>query len=349
MNPHNTFEWAVIGAGPAGIATIGNLIDRGISGDKIAWFDPAFSVGDFGGLWRHVSSNTKVVLFLKFLHACSAFQYKNCQQDFEINHADPSKTCQLDLMAKPLQWVSDQLCQKVNIFYQQVESLDLYGRHWQLECQEGLYFAKNTVLAVGATPKTLPYHGPKMIPLEDAMDSKRLENYLSKDDTVAVFGSSHSAILALRELVEHGVKRIINFYRVPLRYAVDMGDWILFDDTGLKGATAAWARDNIDGSMPAALERYLSSEDNVSQYLPGCNKVVYAVGFEKRTRPVLKNAGEIQYNDKSGIIAPGLFGVGIAYPEGKVNPIGILEYRVGLWKFMDYISRVIPIWSRYET
>ena len=30
MSQNSTFEWAVIGAGPAGIATIGQLLEKGI-------------------------------------------------------------------------------------------------------------------------------------------------------------------------------------------------------------------------------------------------------------------------------------------------------------------------------
>lgn len=61
------FKWAVIGAGPAGIAAVGKLIDAGINPKEIVWIDPEFKVGDFGTHWRNVSSNTKVGLFLKIL------------------------------------------------------------------------------------------------------------------------------------------------------------------------------------------------------------------------------------------------------------------------------------------
>ena len=60
-----TFQWAVIGAGPAGIAAIGKLLDNDIDPAHIAWIDPAFCVGDFGTEWKNVSSNTRVKLFSK--------------------------------------------------------------------------------------------------------------------------------------------------------------------------------------------------------------------------------------------------------------------------------------------
>ena len=45
-----TYAWTVIGAGPAGIAAVGKLLDHGIAGEDIAWIDPAFAAGDIGDL-----------------------------------------------------------------------------------------------------------------------------------------------------------------------------------------------------------------------------------------------------------------------------------------------------------
>ena len=52
------YKWTVIGAGPAGIAAVGRLLDHGIAPEKIAWVDPDFTAGDLGNKWRAVSSNT---------------------------------------------------------------------------------------------------------------------------------------------------------------------------------------------------------------------------------------------------------------------------------------------------
>lgn len=344
-----SYHWAIIGAGPAGIATLGNLLDAGVAPNEIVWIDPHFAVGDFGQLWRNVPSNTKVSLFLKFLQACQSFDYQTCQEDFALNHAVPSKTCQLGLMADPLLWVTTHLRKKVTSIEDYADNISLSHRQWHIKLRQSeAITAKNVVLAVGAESKHLKYSMPEIIPLQDAMDSERIHRHCQKDNTIAVFGSSHSAMLVLRNLVESGVKKIINFYRTPLRYAVYLEDWILFDDTGLKGPTADWARANIDGELPHNLERIYSNNENVEHFLPQCDKVIYAVGFERRTLPVIENVGHVSYIEECGIIAPGLFGIGIAFPEGKYNRLGIYEYRVGLWKFMDYLQRVMPIWLKYS-
>ena len=344
-----SFEWAVIGAGPAGILAVGKLIDAGVDPKAIAWIDPAFKVGDLGGLWRTVSSNTKVHLFQKFLQGCTAFKYKEAQQDFDINHFKGNQTCDLCYIADPLQWISDHLTETVTIFDDQANHLVLAKRAWQITLSSTNIAAKNTVLAIGSEPKVLPCLRPSTIPLCNALDRKRLAQVCQADEVVAVFGSSHSAILVIKNLVEQGVKRMINFYREPLRYAVELDDWILFDDTGLKGKTAEWAREHIDGQWPKGLERFISSQEHLTQYLPECDKAIYAVGFERRHLPIVAGLESMQYNAQSGIIAPGLFGIGIAFPECRENPFGIKEYAVGLWKFMTYIDRVLPVWMKYGT
>ncbi|MEO8401806.1 MAG: FAD-dependent oxidoreductase [Gammaproteobacteria bacterium] len=344
-----TYQWAIIGAGPAGIAAVGELIDQGVNPSSIAWIDPNFTVGDFGALWQNVPSNTKVNLFLKFLNSVDAFEYKTCTENFALNQADPHHTCRLGMMAEPLQWVTEQLKKKVKAIKGTAENLALSERTWKIKLADQTIAASSVVLATGAVPKNLAFAEPAIIPLQDAMDSERIHHHCKPEDTVAVFGSSHSAILVLRNLVESGVRRVINFYRTPLRYAVYLDDLILFDDTGLKGPTAEWAKENVDGTLPANLERVYSNEANIAHQLPQCDKVVYAVGFDRRTLPVIEGMGPLSYIEECGIIAPGLFGLGIAYPEGKYNALGIYEYRVGLWKFMDYLQRIVPIWMKYST
>ena len=60
------------------------------------------------------------------------------------------------------------------------------------------------------------------------------------DETVAVVGSSHSAVLVLMNLLEmEDGPKVVNLYRSPLRYAkfVDGGPpkgYIVLDNTGLK-------------------------------------------------------------------------------------------------------------------
>lgn len=342
------YEWAIVGGGPAGILSVGKLMDAGVDPKKIAWIDPAFKVGDLGSLWCNVSSNTKVRLFTQFLKGTRAFKYDEAPP-FDLNTLEESDTCKLHYIADPLQWVSDHLCESVKTFKDKASRLNLENRVWNIQLSKTNIVAKNTVLAIGSEPKVLPFSEQHTISLRDALDEKRISKACGADDVVAVFGSSHSAMLVIENLIRCGVQRVVNFYLEPLRYAVELDNWILFDDTGLKGKTAQWAREHIDGKWPENLERWISSEEHLTQYLPQCNKSVYAVGFDRRKLPIIAGLESVQYNPQSGIIAPGLFGIGIAFPECRENPFGIKEYAVGLWKFMRYIERILPVWMKYGT
>ncbi|STY29137.1 pyridine nucleotide-disulphide oxidoreductase [Legionella wadsworthii] len=343
-----TYEWAVIGAGPAGIAAIGKLLDNGILPEHILWIDPHFKVGDFGLYWRNVSSNTKVQFFKDFLLAVHSFQYQEAPIDFPLNHLPLDQTCTLSYMAEPLQWITNHFLHKVKSVKTTIHQMFLLQRMWSLISSTQTYQSKNVILATGALPSTLNYPGVNVIPFDVAIDKEKLSSVVQPQETYGVFGSSHSAIIILKHLVELNAKKIINFYRSPCCYAMDMGDWILFDNTGLKGQSAAWAREHIDGVLPSNLVRYNVSESNIARFLPECNQVIYSVGFEKRKSIVIGDYEYSHHNPYIGIIGPGLFGLGIAYPETRADMYGNVESQVGLWKFMVYLNRIMPIWLKYS-
>jgi cation diffusion facilitator CzcD-associated flavoprotein CzcO len=342
------YAWAVIGAGPAGIAAVGRLLDQGIPEDKIAWIDPAFAAGDLGQKWRAVSSNTIAETFLNFLNGSAAFRFSQAPS-LPLHDVDPEQTCALDLVADPLLWITAHLRERVHVFQTTARSLFLGNRHWRIETEQQEVVAENVVLAVGAVPKKLAYPGLQEIPVEVALDPERLAEQSLDGATVAVFGASHSSMIVLPNLLRHPVKQVINFYQSPLKYAVYLDDWILFDDSGLKGRAADWARENIDGVYPERLDRCWVSSPEFDDKLAQCDRVVYTVGFERRRLPETPQWGLLDYNRRNGILAPGLFGLGVAFPEYAEDPYGFGQYRVGLKKFMDYLDSVLPLWLRYPT
>ncbi|MGQ3888050.1 FAD/NAD(P)-binding protein [Legionella sp. CNM-1927-20] len=342
------FKWAVIGAGPAGIAAVGKLIDAGVQPEDILWVDPYFKVGDLGRLWSNVSSNTTVDKFNRFLYASSAFNYHVIAEQFNLANLLRDKTCVLREIVDPLQWVTKQLCNKVVSKVDTIKCMIIDNKKWILSTDSNKFIASQVILATGSVPSTLNYSNVTNLPLEIAVDKQKLKKVIDLNFTYGVFGSSHSAIMIIRNLVELGAKQVINFYRSPCRYAIDMGEWILFDNTGLKGETAAWARESIDGVLPSNLVRYNILANDVRPYLATCDQVVYAVGFERRNTITINGLSYFPYDPHVGIIAPGVFGLGIAYPELKADPFGIVETQVGLWKFMTYLDKVMPAWLEYQ-
>lgn len=336
-------QWTVIGAGPVGIACVGTLLDRGIQPKQLTWVDPQFQVGDLGQFWQPVSSNTKVGLFTRFLEQCQSFKIKEAPH-FALSDLEPDDTCLLRYAVEPLQWVSDHLCKTVNTRRHRVTALEREDGHWQVHLDSGETFdSEKVIVAIGSEPKAPLFETPETIDLVTALDPKKLARAVKTTDTVAVFGSSHSAVLILKSLVEIGVKSIINFYRNPLLYAVYYDDWILYDNTGLKGIAAQWAKANLEGKLPANLKRIQSTRENIDQWLPTADKAIYPIGFDTRELSV-KGGPITHYNTQTGEIMPNLYGAGIAFPEIATDRVGNTETQVGLWKFMVYLQRNIPDW-----
>lgn len=342
------YDWAVIGAGPAGIIAVGKLLDEGIQPNKILWVDPAFKVGDFGGKWSGIPSNTKVESFTRVLHRIQSFHFAAVADQFELTHLNPDHTCLLKLMALPLAYATTGLRKQVNSQEGKVDALFLRNGFWHLNIGEELRLSKKVILTIGAEPKVLDYAGIPSISLSIAMNPKLLAETCQHYKSVAVFGSSHSGILAIRHLAEIGMQRIVNFYRSPLCYALYLDGFIMYDDHGLKGTTADWAHAHIDHDTLPNLERYYADDASIDAHLKNCDAVIYAVGFERRSVKFLGYPA-ISYDRHVGIIAPGLFGFGIAFPEAYITPLGQMTHRVGLRKFLDYLERVLPIWMQYHT
>lgn len=348
-NEANTvYEWGVVGAGPGGIAAVGKLIDNGVHPKKIAWIDPDFGVGMLGRKWRSVSSNTTVALFEKFLISSDAFEYNSCAKKFDLHNLNGAYTCKLNYTVEPLEWVTSKLRIKVSAHDDLIKNIFKRNGNWILKSESKSFECQKVILATGSTPKKVESSANvPIMALEDALQINVLNEKCTSEDTVAVFGSSHSAIMIVRDLLSSNVKKVINFYRSPLIFAEYLPDGgIIHDNTGLKGNTAVWAKQNIEsGNIPSRLERYISDKDHIDKYLPNCTTVIFAIGFERIEVPV-SGMDKLSYNHLTGVIAPGLFGAGIAFPEYRADPAGNDEYRVGLWKFMDYLTRVVPEWVK---
>lgn len=342
------YSWAVIGAGPAGIAAVGRLLDHGVAENEIVWIDPDFAAGDLGTKWRAVPGNTHVSLFLDYLNGSPSFRFSEAPH-FELTDVDPGQTCPLGLVADPLVWVSQHLAQRVTAIRAVATELTLRNRRWLVSTRDTEIEAKNVILAVGSVPKTLQHPHLEEIPIEVALNPDKLAQLALDDATVAVFGSSHSSMVALPNLLSTRVRKVVNFYRSPTKYAVYLGDQILFDDTGLKGNAATWARENIDGTYPERLERCRVGDKEFAEQLQACSHAVYTVGFTRRQLPATPQWGELEYDPVNGILAPGLFGVGIAFPEYGIDSFGSGQYRIGLIKFMQRLNSALPLWLQYGT
>ena len=346
MSRNKHFRFVVVGAGPSGILALSRLLSEpSISPETILWVDPYFQVGDFGRHWSQVSSNTKVKLFIRFLERCFSYDEKFFQKTFSLFSLEQEKTCDLHFVVSPLQWITQAIQKVVVSRFATVENFQRETEtEWKISLSNGeAIIANNLILAPGAESKRLSRKKLKIIPLEVALNQEKLLDYCGVQNNIAVFGSSHSAVLVMKNLIEmKRCKKIINFFKSPLRYAIYLEDKILFDNTGLKGVAEEFARMYLENPSENIL-RLSATTENEMQHLPSCDYVVYAVGFHQR-KIKTSHVDVAHYDKNTGILMPGLYGLGIAYPSEIVNHLGEVEQHVGLWKFANHLEKIFSIW-----
>ena len=340
------YDWAVVGAGPGGIVVVGLLLDLGVPGDRIAWIDPKFDVGRLGEHYTTVPGNAKTKLYIDFINSCKTFLDSKSPAIEQLNKYDLYKEYPLSIIVDPLRDITAYMRTLIDDHVGMLSSLDFNDaeQYWTVGIGDTRINAQNVVLAHGSHPRSLNYPCSHEIPLDSALKQAELAQQIKPEDSVAVVGSAHSAILILKFLSELPVSRIINFYNKPLEYAVDMGNWTLHVSSGLKGITAEFARNILEKNPPANLIRVYNSAEARKAWLPICNKIIYAAGYERNPLPPINGSQDLSYDDKTGMIGPRLFGIGIAFPDRYVDPLGNVEHRIGLSSFMDYAQRVVPQW-----
>lgn len=348
---HTDYDWTVIGGGVAGIIAVSILLDLGIDSQSILWVDPSFNIGRIGDYYQNVVGNTSNKSWIDFLEASSLIK-KICAEDInEIGLLDREKFSTLSIIVKPMERVTEYLRSTVHAVKGFTDSLEFYDSMWHVTInnEQMMKTSKNIILATGSRPVTLDYNNcADVIPLDFALNKDILTKVVNEKDNVAVFGGSHSGILILKYLYEIGVNKIFNFYKNDILYAVDMGSWVLNSANGLKGETASWAKNFLEKDIIKNLVRLKNNEENRKKFLPLCNKIIYAVGYQKNPVPQIINNSEsmndIYFDPETGIIGPRMFGIGIAFPGYNTSSNGDKEIGIGLLSFIKYALLLMPEW-----
>lgn len=371
-NMHNlqVYRAAVIGAGPAGLACVGNLLDRLPVNEKVLWIDPQFQGGRLSS-YPAVPSNTKVCLFTKFAEECKSFDSADLKSlKILKEELDGQKGCQLKFVSELCKEITGKLMKNDNLksIKDTVISLKYSNDHdlWTIETSENSFFkSKMIFLTTGSKPKSLNL-SDDFIELDDALNPEILKEKVRNYDQISVYGSSHSAMLVLKNLTANITnKPIVNYYRQPAKFAsfpdpINCPDKIFHDNTGLKGEVAEWVKTWIDLDEKELKSKFnlirinTCDKDNIKSIV-GRNVNIFAVGYERNPLPF------ITYNDPLTSVTNnfdytptgqlttkqsplnGIFGFGIAFPERVKDLDGSDELAVGMWKFMKHIKKSINL------
>ncbi len=328
----NNFKWSVIGAGPAGIAAVTVLLETGLAPQDIIWIDPVFNVGHLSA-YPEVPANTSALDFINYFQSSKYFKvaHKYCNKLLE-HGCEPY----LKDVIIPLQSITYCLKSLVVSKLGYVTNLTKKDDYWHIVVNgQEIYKTEQVILATGSYPAKLNYDSAKNIPVEIALNKDSLAGLVDLNDTVVVFGGSHSAVLVLKFLTEIGVKNIINVYKNDLVFCNFSYDPPLHQGSGLKGVAARWAKKHLVN--PTNLVKRIKLEDFDEKLLESVDKIIYAIGY----KPNLIDGIDVT-NFQSVQMSSGLFGMGIAFPEVFVDQFGNRENLIGIDSFMDYARKVIP-------
>ena len=338
MSIHRSkYAAVVVGAGPAGICAVGNMLERRVG--PVLWVDDAFDGGRINKRYREVPSNTKTKLFIDFAEALTPFRQviANTPSPNAMDYRrslDQGKGTYLGDAADMLLMLTNGLKKTPGVEVRQgrVESASLDAdKGWTVglklsDDQTSRVVSDRLILCTGASPssQTLPVNIPGLqeLDLDTTLSPTRLSELIpaDKSTTIAVIGASHSAILVLLNLSRlalstHPNLKIKWFTRHPLRYAVFMDGWILRDNTGLKGEAAEWAKQNLEpevfASSPVSqciTPINYSREEEAARYaseLPGCDYIVQAIGYNRDSLPALTHNSaplEADYDPLTGAL-----------------------------------------------
>ncbi|KAG8157727.1 hypothetical protein KVR01_012389 [Diaporthe batatas] len=378
------YETVVVGAGPGGIGAVGNLLeankgpilwaDEAFDGGRLNKHYREVPSNTKVKFFTRYAEGVEVFRDIA----------KETPEPNAMSHLlglDAEKTCHIAQAADLCLMLTDGLDEQRGVTKHQGRVTDAAwsGSTWSVSIARPggtptQVDASRLVLCTGSSPTSgpLPVSHLQHVHLDTALSPTLLSRTLPTDQPVqiGVIGASHSAILVLRNLSRlasgtHPRLRIKWFTRHPLRYAEERDGWILRDNTGLKGEVATWARENLEegvlasssvsGHLVKVATSHGSEAETYARELAGCTHVCQAIGYKPDPLPELRvdgrtvaprfdNATGAFVDAASGGRIPGLFGAGIAFPQRVVDPEGNVEYAVGLFKFMNFLKKVVPGW-----
>ncbi len=382
-NETKPVEYIVIGAGPAALCAIANILNSGVPGDRIVWVDPQFKVGDFGtklSIGSSVPGNTSVENYQRVYEAIYKMVPACAPRDktFEIDSLQANFVCSLKVAAAPMQHITNQLRKivhsiegtAINIFTMaeglkvKIESHDKKSRY---------VTTKRVLLAIGAQLRTMrlpaTHHETTMIDPNVVFIETELAKYLRKNlhiKAVAVIGSSHSAALATMHLLKAGLT-VRQFMDKEYKYATPCvaangTKYTMYDNTGLKGDVAKFTKQLLDdcaagrGEYQKNLTLYIGKNRQdvnvlLERYLGGFSHAVAAIGYQPSNTLHINNIplSRFRHNNKTtefcGI--KGLFGIGVAIPQEVTAISGEVESAVGVGKFWSTANNplILNIWK----
>jgi len=332
----------IVSAGASGLLLLLLINQYGFRSQDIAMVDPHFDGGALQRSWGSVISNTPWSTTLNSIQSILP-SYKLPDWARTLPPDNPTPLYKISQLLREL---SSGVLSQTKMIRGSVKEV-VYNSDtslWAIQIDsngEKIYIHSSSILfTYGSAPKQFNLPIPS-IPLEIALDSMRLRNYISPQDNVLVFGTNHSGTLIMKNLVDCSANSVIGIYKgsTPFLWARD-GEY-----GGIKMDAAAIADSIVANIYPSVRLVSFSSVHDLIKETRQATWAIYSMGFSVSSGiRMVVNSSEIilsNYDSSTGKItgAPNAWGFGIAYPS--IAPDGI-HYDVGISSFLEHFNKQIP-------
>ena len=349
QQPHKV---CIIGCGVSGSLLLLKLLETfntnsNHSNHDICVIDPAFDGGDLGRRWPEVLSNSTWGNFLEFGGKLSLLKpYLDTKRDKYAPEAvtpvwELSNTIR-QALAPHLQSIDANTCYVQSVDYSTQDQL--WTIHMKNQDCQIVRQAKTIIYAPGGNPKQMNLFAKPQIPLEAALNPKRLASYVDPSQHILLFGLSHSGTLILKNLVAAGVRvSAVHRSEMPFQFQRDG----VFN--GIKQTAAAFADELLANPNPLVhFINVVNDTEGLLRAYTNCDDIICATGFDKNTSSMEASVDGVpvdlaKYDSATGALAaaPNAFGLGMAYPslatfEGK------LYEEAGIESFVNHLDSIIP-------
>lgn len=316
----------IVGSGAAGLLVLYNLEKQGVDPARITVIDPTHNGGDLKFKWSTVRSNTTWRQIFEAVPSRTSFAIPYC-------HLNPDEPIELRFAIQYLMDVTQDYRSKTFLRTDKVKNAHVENGKWILFCEkrQGPLLFDVVFFCQGSEPKWLDLPFPS-IPLDIALDKKRITEHVKQGQHILVFGTAHSGPLVVKNLLELGA-RVTNFYATekPFYFASE-GEY-----DGIKYDAANIAREILNGSYSNLTMESVQDMASLIRASKSAEACIYACGFEPR----IISPEWRRYDGKTGRIenTTGAWGFGIAYPN--TAPDGV-HWDVSIPAFQTHIQTQIP-------
>jgi hypothetical protein len=328
--PDEPYTYGILGFGIAGQLLLLELRTRGIPPNQIVILDETFLGGALATHYGAVQSNTP---WWKTRKALAEYPLYSQEVLAEGDAKFPSDQCMpVRDIARLCLKTALQATNRVEKIRTTVSKIENDGSY-VVRHTFGLIRCQTLFVCHGGQEKSLDLSIP-VIPLSLAFDTHTLAQHVTTDDSIVLFGLSHSGVILCENLSNLGVPTTA-IYNTPTPFEFERDGHY----GGIKEGAIPIAEAILAGNKPHITLQTWNDPLALHKVLSKATKCIYSVGFAPRILQGLST----EYDPQTAELKnhPNAYGYGIAFPGTTVLD-GKTYVDVSVLSFQEQIRKTLP-------